>query len=67
MSAAKLRFFYTIAANKSPDGVFEARVFGPLASFVIQPGGSQRDEEVLEACDSAGVAMVLTSRRHFRH
>jgi phosphoribosylaminoimidazolecarboxamide formyltransferase/IMP cyclohydrolase len=34
---------------------------------VIQPGGSQRDEEVIEACDSAGVAMVLTSRRHFRH
>lgn len=36
----RLRFFYTVAAGKSPEGVFEARVFGPLASFVIQPGGS---------------------------
>ncbi|MBA2505468.1 MAG: bifunctional phosphoribosylaminoimidazolecarboxamide formyltransferase/IMP cyclohydrolase [Thermoleophilaceae bacterium] len=34
---------------------------------VIQPGGSQRDPEVVEACDAAGVAMVFTSRRHFRH
>jgi len=34
---------------------------------VIQPGGSRRDPEVIEACDRAGVAMVFTSRRHFRH
>ncbi len=34
---------------------------------IIQPGGSQRDVEVIEACDAAGVAMVFTSRRHFRH
>jgi len=34
---------------------------------IIQPGGSQRDPEVVEACDAAGVAMVLTARRHFRH
>jgi phosphoribosylaminoimidazolecarboxamide formyltransferase/IMP cyclohydrolase len=34
---------------------------------IIQPGGSNRDEEVIEACDKAGVAMVFTSRRHFRH
>ncbi|MGI8749421.1 MAG: bifunctional phosphoribosylaminoimidazolecarboxamide formyltransferase/IMP cyclohydrolase, partial [Thermoleophilaceae bacterium] len=34
---------------------------------IIQPGGSQRDPEVVEACDAAGVAMVFTSRRHFRH
>ena len=34
---------------------------------VIQPGGSQRDPEVVAACDAAGVAMVFTSRRHFRH
>ena len=35
--------------------------------LVIQPGGSQRDHEVVEACDRAGAAMVFTSRRHFRH
>lgn len=34
---------------------------------IIQPGGSQRDPEVIEACDRAGVAMVFTARRHFRH
>ena len=34
---------------------------------VIQPGGSQRDLEVVDACDAAGVAMVFTARRHFRH
>lgn len=36
----QLRFFYTVAASRTADGYFEARVFGPLASFVIQPGGS---------------------------
>jgi phosphoribosylaminoimidazolecarboxamide formyltransferase / IMP cyclohydrolase len=37
------------------------------ASAVIQPGGSKRDAEVIEACDAAGVAMVFTKHRHFRH
>jgi phosphoribosylaminoimidazolecarboxamide formyltransferase / IMP cyclohydrolase len=37
------------------------------ARAVIQPGGSKRDGEVIEACDEAGVAMVFTGRRHFRH
>jgi phosphoribosylaminoimidazolecarboxamide formyltransferase/IMP cyclohydrolase len=34
---------------------------------LIQPGGSRRDSEVLEAVQAAGAAMVLTGRRHFRH
>ena len=34
---------------------------------IIQPGGSRRDPEVIEACDAGGVAMVFTARRHFRH
>ena len=34
---------------------------------IIQPGGSKRDLEVVDACDAAGVAMVFTARRHFRH
>ena len=34
---------------------------------IIQPGGSQRDNEVVEACDAADIAMVFTARRHFRH
>jgi phosphoribosylaminoimidazolecarboxamide formyltransferase/IMP cyclohydrolase len=34
---------------------------------IIQPGGSRRDMEVIEAADRAGIVMVFTSRRHFRH
>ncbi len=37
------------------------------ATAVIQPGGSVRDEELIEAADSHGMAMVLTGVRHFRH
>ena len=37
------------------------------ATALIQPGGSKRDDEVVAACDAAGVAMVFTGRRHFRH
>jgi phosphoribosylaminoimidazolecarboxamide formyltransferase/IMP cyclohydrolase len=34
---------------------------------VIQPGGSVRDQEVIDAADRLGLAMVLTGIRHFRH
>ncbi len=34
---------------------------------VIQPGGSKRDQEVIDACNRHDIAMVLTGRRHFRH
>jgi len=34
---------------------------------IIQPGGSKRDAETIEACDEHGMAMVFTGRRHFRH
>ncbi|HZQ04831.1 MAG TPA: bifunctional phosphoribosylaminoimidazolecarboxamide formyltransferase/IMP cyclohydrolase, partial [Gaiellaceae bacterium] len=34
---------------------------------LIQPGGSKRDAEVVEAVEAAGAAMVFTGRRHFRH
>jgi phosphoribosylaminoimidazolecarboxamide formyltransferase/IMP cyclohydrolase len=37
------------------------------ATAVIQPGGSVRDKEVIAAADAAGVAMVFTGMRHFRH
>ena len=37
------------------------------ATAVIQPGGSIRDDEVVAAADAAGIAMVLTGMRHFRH
>lgn len=34
---------------------------------IIQPGGSVKDEEVIEACDENNIAMVFTNKRHFRH
>ncbi|MFL5825654.1 MAG: bifunctional phosphoribosylaminoimidazolecarboxamide formyltransferase/IMP cyclohydrolase [Thermoleophilaceae bacterium] len=45
-----------------PEAAIEAGV-----KAIIQPGGSQRDPDVIEACEKAGVAMVFTGRRHFRH
>ncbi|MGH6619257.1 MAG: bifunctional phosphoribosylaminoimidazolecarboxamide formyltransferase/IMP cyclohydrolase, partial [Alphaproteobacteria bacterium] len=47
------------------DGLMAAVEAG--ATAVIQPGGSIRDEEVIAAADAAGVAMVFTGMRHFRH
>ncbi|NBC88723.1 MAG: bifunctional phosphoribosylaminoimidazolecarboxamide formyltransferase/IMP cyclohydrolase, partial [Alphaproteobacteria bacterium] len=47
------------------DGLLSAAEAG--ASAVIQPGGSIRDEEVIAAADEAGLAMVFTGMRHFRH
>jgi phosphoribosylaminoimidazolecarboxamide formyltransferase/IMP cyclohydrolase len=37
------------------------------ATCIIQPGGSKRDPEVVEAADAAGISMVFTHRRHFKH
>ncbi|MFC7128608.1 bifunctional phosphoribosylaminoimidazolecarboxamide formyltransferase/IMP cyclohydrolase [Haloferax chudinovii] len=48
-----------------PDGVEKAADAGIEA--VIQPGGSVNDEEVIEACDERGIAMVFTGQRCFRH
>jgi phosphoribosylaminoimidazolecarboxamide formyltransferase/IMP cyclohydrolase len=42
-------------------------VAGAGATAVIQPGGSVRDAEVIEAANRLGVAMVFTGMRHFRH
>ncbi len=47
------------------DGLMAAAEAG--ATAVIQPGGSMRDEEVIKAADDAGLAMVFTGMRHFRH
>lgn len=47
------------------DGIDAAAEAGVKA--VIQPGGSMRDAEVIAAADEAGIAMVFTGRRHFRH
>jgi phosphoribosylaminoimidazolecarboxamide formyltransferase/IMP cyclohydrolase len=48
-----------------PDGVEAAAALGVTA--IVQPGGSRRDQEVIESADAAGLAMTLTGVRHFRH
>ena len=48
-----------------PDGVLAGAEAG--AAAVIQPGGSIRDEQVIQAADEKGMAMVFTGARHFRH
>jgi len=47
------------------DGLLEASAAG--ATCVIRPGGSMRDDEVIAAADNAGIAMVFTGMRHFKH
>ena len=53
------------ASFPSPDGLRPAAEAG--ASAVIQPGGSMNDADVIKAADDAGLAMVFTGQRHFRH
>jgi phosphoribosylaminoimidazolecarboxamide formyltransferase/IMP cyclohydrolase len=66
------------AAHQLDGAVMASDAFFPFADgprlaidagvrAIIQPGGSRHDAEVVEACDAAGVAMVFTARRHFRH
>src|SRR3954451_5746166 len=66
---AQLPLKGTVAASDAffpfPDGVEEIATAG--ATAIIQPGGSQRDPEVIEAADRLGLAMLFTGIRHFRH
>jgi len=47
------------------DGIDEAAKAGIKA--IVQPGGSIRDKDIIEACDEHGIAMVFTGFRHFKH
>jgi len=66
---AQLPLKGTVAASDAffpfPDGVEEIAKAG--ATAIIQPGGSVRDKEAIEAADRLGLAMVFTGVRHFRH
>ncbi|MEI7593502.1 MAG: bifunctional phosphoribosylaminoimidazolecarboxamide formyltransferase/IMP cyclohydrolase [Actinomycetes bacterium] len=66
------------AAGRAAGGAYASDAFFPFAdgldgaiaagaATVIQPGGSIRDDEVIAAADAAGLAMVFTGERHFRH
>jgi phosphoribosylaminoimidazolecarboxamide formyltransferase / IMP cyclohydrolase len=48
-----------------PDGLQVATRAGITA--VAQPGGSKKDDDVIKAADDAGIAMIFTGVRHFRH
>ncbi len=67
-----------IAGDKAKGSVLASDAFFPFAdnielaaeagvTAIVQPGGSVRDEEVIAAADKAGLAMVFTGVRHFRH
>jgi phosphoribosylaminoimidazolecarboxamide formyltransferase / IMP cyclohydrolase len=66
---AQLPLHGTVAASDAffpfPDGVEEIAKAG--ATAIIQPGGSQRDPDVIAAADRLGLAMLFTGVRHFRH
>lgn len=66
------------AGDRAAGSVLASDAFFPFAdsiaaaaeakiSAIIQPGGSVRDNEVIQACDEQGIPMVLTGTRHFRH
>jgi phosphoribosylaminoimidazolecarboxamide formyltransferase/IMP cyclohydrolase len=66
------------AGERARGGVLASDAFFPFSdsielikqagvAAIIQPGGSKRDPEVIAAADAAGLPMVFTSRRHFRH
>ena len=67
-----------MAASRAVGSVAASDAFFPFADglemavaagarCVVQPGGSNRDGEVIEAADRLGIAMVFTGARHFRH
>ncbi|NQU53167.1 MAG: bifunctional phosphoribosylaminoimidazolecarboxamide formyltransferase/IMP cyclohydrolase [Bacteroidetes bacterium] len=47
------------------DSIEAANEYG--VKYIVEPGGSIRDEEVIEACNEFGIAMAFTGRRHFKH
>ena len=66
------------AGSKARGGVLASDAFFPFPdsidliaragiAAIVQPGGSKRDAEVIAAADAAGIPMVFTARRHFRH
>ena len=69
---------FAFAGEKTRGAVLGSDAFFPFADCVdaaheagiaaiIQPGGSVRDQESIDACDKYGIAMVFTGTRHFRH
>jgi hypothetical protein len=60
-----LKYQYDLSRTDCAGG--HTRRCDGIVGAVIQPGGSIRDEEVIKAADDAGIAMVFTGVRHFKH
>ena len=76
--AVATRLAIELASEQAVGAVLASDAFFPFAdgpeavakagvTAIIQPGGSRRDEEVIECCDRHGLAMVFTGVRCFRH
>ncbi|MEM7394558.1 MAG: bifunctional phosphoribosylaminoimidazolecarboxamide formyltransferase/IMP cyclohydrolase PurH, partial [Verrucomicrobiota bacterium] len=48
-----------------PDNIYNAAEAG--IRYIVEPGGSKRDDDVIAACDEKGIAMALMGMRHFKH
>jgi len=66
------------AGDKTKGAILASDAFFPMndtvklaaqygISCIIQPGGSIKDQESIDACDEAGIAMIFTGERHFKH
>jgi phosphoribosylaminoimidazolecarboxamide formyltransferase/IMP cyclohydrolase len=76
VTSAKIALDY--AKEKAKGAVLASDAFFPFSDWVepaasagikavIQPGGSIRDQESIDACNEKGIAMVFTGMRHFKH
>ena len=65
--AGEARLRVIVVARKPDVEAYAAQLKEAGATAVIQPGGSKRDAEVIEACEESETAMVFTRHRHFRH
>lgn len=76
VGAAKIAL--EVAGEKTQGSTMASDAFFPMrdtvdlavqagVSVIVQPGGSIKDQESIDACDEAGIAMVITGTRHFRH
>ena len=78
IDSARIAAWKAADASLAEGGVVASDAFFPFAdgleavlaagaTAIIQPGGSLRDQDVIDAADRAGAAMVFTGIRHFRH
>ncbi len=76
--ALSVKIAVELAGERAKEAVLASEAFFPMpdgpeiaakagVTAIVQPGGSKRDQDVIEVCNRYGVAMVFTGMRHFRH